>query len=154
MKVLIYILCFLAAAIIKMIVDDSGIAYNIANFIGGNSGATNEIAMFSGLLSAVMAIAIYGGAFFLARKLSALHEDKQFYNAAARSGLSAFEYAKSIAPASLIKECDALIDQPYHVVNAKINDAVDAKQISQSCADALSSGYLNIVAEYKKAHKQ
>lgn len=137
MKILIYFLCILAAAIVNSVISDSGL-FAIVNQALGSS---YDSAVFVGLLSAVVTVAVYGGAFFLAKKISGAYEEKQFAKKAASAGMSVFDYAKSIAPKEIIEHCDSLQGQPYYVATSYIDDQAKAKKISRECADALISGY-------------
>ena len=143
MKVLIWIISFLIAAILDTIIKDIGIAYSLAVSICPSD--VDGMAILTGLFGGTFTVIIYGLAFYAAKKINENREVAKFHKDVVNSGLSAFEYAKSITPSEVIAFCDQHLDGPVYVVTAKIDQLPDDKIISRPCADVLIEGYTKLM---------
>ncbi len=147
MKIISWFLTFAFAAAVNTILNDFGVAYSLAVLI--SSGNKDQIALFAGLFAGIIAVACYGFAFFFGKKISKRIDQIRFQKAAMKSGLSEFDYAKSITPEKVLAFCERHINDPVHVVTDKLNQLPEYKITSRPCADALIEGYTKLMEQKK-----
>ena len=145
MKILTYFIAFFIAAIVNLIIKSTDIAYLLATAIGGND--VSGTALLAGLFSGIFTVIPLGLAFYISKKIIKNREAKKFRTDAIASGMTEFEYAKSITSEKIINYCDSHIDGPVYTVIDKINRLPDEKVISRPCADALIEGYTKLMSK-------
>ena len=143
MKQLTWLITFIIAYVIHQILNSLGIAPSLGLLISPDD--LDRAYLIAGAFSGLFAVVIYGLAFFTAKKINGNREVVKFHKDVVNSGLSAFEYAKSITPSEVIAFCDQHLDGPVYVVTAKIDQLPDNKIISRPCADALIEGYTKLM---------
>ena len=143
MKVLTWFISLLIAAIVDTTIKDLGIAYYLAVLIYPDD--IDMMALLAGAFSGLFTVITYGMAYYFAKKANANREIRRFQRDVVKSGLSAFEYARSITPMKVITYCDSHLDSPVSEITAKLEQLPDNKVISRPCADALIEGYTKLI---------
>lgn len=149
MKLLTWFISFLIAAIVDTIIKDLGIAYSLAVLIYPDD--IDRMALLAGAFSGLFSATTYFLAYYFAKKKNEKREIIKFQREVVKSGLSAFEYAKSITPMKVITYCDQHLDAPVNEITAKLEQLPDSKVISRPCADALIEGYTKLIKQ-RQAH--
>lgn len=148
MKFLTWLIAFIIAYAVNNFLNGLNIAYYLALLIAPEDG--DLAALIAGTFAGIQAVVLYGLAFFFSDKINKNRELTKFQKAAAKSGLTAFEYAKSITPYNVITYCDSHLDEPVYKITAKLGQLPDSKVISRPCADALIAGYTKLMEERNK----
>lgn len=147
MNFITYFIAILFASIANTVIKSLDIAYSLAVLLTPYdvSGAALLAGFFSGIFTAVC----YFCAICLARKINKNREIKIFKEEASRSGMSEFEYAKSITPEKVISYCDSHLNDPIYAITAKLDTLPESNVISRPCADALIEGYTKIMEQHQ-----
>lgn len=149
MKFLIYFIAFLIAVITSTIVNELNVAYAIAVELAPYD--SDKMVLIAGLLSLIFTVLSYGVPFYFARRISRNRDEAtEFKKCVADSGMSKFEYAKSITPKKVISYCDSHFDRELYKVVVTLDELPSSKVISRPCADALIEGYAELVEQSRK----
>lgn len=149
MKLLTGLVSFTIAYAVNKFLNDLGLGYYLALSIAPEGG--DRAALIAGTFAAIQAGVLFGLSFYLSTKINKNRELSNFQKAVAKSGLTAFEYAKSITPYKVITYCDSHLDSPIHIITEKLDQLPDSKVISRPCADALIEGYTKLMQKKQKA---
>lgn len=149
MKKFTWVIALLVAVLVSQLINNLGIALWLAECFGPED--PDAVALLAGLFSGILTVACYGLSFYYAHKLSKIRDKESFEEGLLRSGMSEFEYAKSIAPASVIAYCEKHLNEPTHIIVGSLDQFADGKIISRPCADALIKGYTNQINATKQS---
>ena len=146
MKFLIYFVALLIATILSTIIKELDIAYYLAVSLVPND--VSQTVLLAGLFSGILTATPYGFAIYFAKKINKNRDEvKEFKKAVADSGMSEFEYAKSITPKKIISYCDSHLNDPIYERITQLDALPGKKVISRPCADALMEGYTDLMNE-------
>ena len=145
MKFLTWLFTFIIAYAVNNFLNNLGIAYYLSLLIAPEGG--DRAALIAGTFAAIHTVVLYGLSFYFSDKINKNRELTKFQKAAAKSGLTTFEYAKSITPYKVITYCDSHLDEPVYKITAKLDQLPDSKVISRPCADALIEGYTKLMQQ-------
>lgn len=147
MKLLIWLIIFTIAYLVNGLLGNLSASYYLALMIAPEGG--DRAALIAGAFAGIRMVVLYGLAFYVAKKVNKNRELAKFQKAAAKSGLTAFEYAKSITPYKVIIYCDSHLDSPIQDITEKLDQLPSSKVISRPCADALIEGYTKLMQQNK-----
>ena len=142
MRLFTYLIALLISVIVNFIIVKLDVAYFFAAILSPDNDS--HTVLLAGLLSVIFTGVPYVFNFYFADKISKKWE---FKKSAAASGMSEFEYAKSITPENIISYCDSHLDDPIYEIIVKLDALPNSRVISRPCADALIEGYTELMKE-------
>lgn len=138
MKVLIWLFCFMCAAIVNTLCKNWDAIPSLAISLSDNY---DEFVLWSSTLYGACTAATYFAAFYSSVKLSKLYTQRHFSKQVQKSGLSSFQYARKIAPKDIIEYCENNLDKSAQEITQYLDNQVKFGKLKRPCADELIRVY-------------
>ena len=138
MKVLIWIFCFICAAIVNSLCKNWDAISSLAISLSDNF---DEFVLWSSTLYGACTAAIYFVAFYSSIKLSKLYTQHHFDKQVQKSGLSAFQYVRSITSKDIIEYCENNLHKSAPEITQYLENQVKLGKLKRTYADVLIRVY-------------